>query len=252
MRRSGDVAVTRARAARARWRRRHPLSSSEARMRLGRHLLFVLAWVPVIAGCATPPPLDEDRLAVELARRPVVLLGEVHDNGIQHRIRADALRRLLEGGARPAIAFEQFDRERQADIDRARRESPPDGALARRSRDRAGARAERLVGLGALPAVRGTGAAVRPADRGGEPVAQRRGAGRARGTERGLHRGGARRTRARPLRRHPLDARAHRAGRSLQHVAEVRLAGAGPGADRARCGPREVAAAVPRSEASSC
>jgi uncharacterized iron-regulated protein len=37
------------------------------------------------------------------------------------------LRRLLEGGARPAIAFEQFDRERQADIDRARREPPPEG-----------------------------------------------------------------------------------------------------------------------------
>jgi uncharacterized iron-regulated protein len=96
-------------------------------MRRGRRFLFVLAWVPVIAGCATPPPLEEDRLAAELARRPVVLLGEVHDNVFQHRIRAEALRRLLEGGARPAIAFEQFDRERQGDIDRARREPPPEG-----------------------------------------------------------------------------------------------------------------------------
>ena len=96
-------------------------------MRLGRRSLLVLAWVPVIAGCATPPPLDGDRLAAELARRPVVLLGEVHDNVVQHRIRAEALGRLLAGGARPAIAFEQFDRERQADIDRARRESPPEG-----------------------------------------------------------------------------------------------------------------------------
>jgi uncharacterized iron-regulated protein len=96
-------------------------------MRLGRRLLFVLACVPVIAGCATPPPLDDARLAVELGRRPVVLLGEVHDNAVQHRIRAEALHRLLAGGARPAIAFEQFDRERQADIDRARRESPPEG-----------------------------------------------------------------------------------------------------------------------------
>lgn len=96
-------------------------------MRPGRHLLFVLACAPVLAGCATPPPLDGERLAVELARRPVVLLGEVHDNVVQHRVRADALRRLLEGGARPAIAFEQFDRERQADIDRARREPPPEG-----------------------------------------------------------------------------------------------------------------------------
>jgi uncharacterized iron-regulated protein len=62
-----------------------------------------------------------------MARRPVVLLGEVHDNAEQHATRAAALRRLLAGGARPAIAFEQFDRERQADIDRARREAPPTG-----------------------------------------------------------------------------------------------------------------------------
>jgi uncharacterized iron-regulated protein len=99
----------------------------EAVMRPGRRLLFVLSCVPVLASCATPSPLDSDRLAAELARRPVVLLGEVHDNVVQHRIRAEALRRLLEGGARPAIAFEQFDRERQGDIERARREQPPEG-----------------------------------------------------------------------------------------------------------------------------
>jgi len=96
-------------------------------MRLWRRLLFVLTLLPALAGCATPPPLDEERLAVELARRPVVLLGEVHDNVVQHRVRAEALRRLLASGARPAIAFEQFDRERQGDIDRARRERSPDG-----------------------------------------------------------------------------------------------------------------------------
>jgi uncharacterized iron-regulated protein len=69
----------------------------------------------------------EQSLAQVMARRPVVLLGEVHDNAAQHATRAAALRRLLAGGARPAIAFEQFDRERQADIDRARREAPPAG-----------------------------------------------------------------------------------------------------------------------------
>jgi uncharacterized iron-regulated protein len=44
-------------------------------------------------------------------------------------VRVDALRRLLESGARPAIAFEQFDRERQADIERARGERPEGKAL---------------------------------------------------------------------------------------------------------------------------
>lgn len=66
-------------------------------------------------------------LALQMARRPVVLLGEVHDNAVQHAVRAAALRLLLEGGSRPAIAFEQFDRERQADIDRARRDAPAGG-----------------------------------------------------------------------------------------------------------------------------
>jgi uncharacterized iron-regulated protein len=50
----------------------------------------------------------------------------VHDNAAQHALRAAALRQLVVKGARPAIAFEQFDRERQADIDRARREQPRD------------------------------------------------------------------------------------------------------------------------------
>ena len=73
---------------------------------------------------------DAQALAQVMARRPVVLLGEVHDNAEQHATRAAALRQLLAGGARPALAFEQFDRERQADIDRARREAPPAGRTA--------------------------------------------------------------------------------------------------------------------------
>ena len=96
-------------------------------MRPERLLLLMLAGLPLLAGCATPPSLESDRLAAELARRPVVLLGEVHDNAFQHRLRAEAIRRLLISGARPAIAFEQFDRERQGEIDRARREQPPEG-----------------------------------------------------------------------------------------------------------------------------
>ena len=96
-----------------------------------------------IAGCAAAPPidLDERALAAALASKPVVLLGEVHDNAAQHATRAAALRELVRGGARPAFAFEQFDRERQADIERARRETPPAGTT----------RADRLIALAAAP-----------------------------------------------------------------------------------------------------
>ena len=91
-------------------------------------LTLFAAWLsaPVLAR-ALREDFGEQALAQEMARRPVVLLGEVHDNAAQHATRAAALRRLLMAGARPAIAFEQFDRERQADIDRARREAPPAG-----------------------------------------------------------------------------------------------------------------------------
>jgi uncharacterized iron-regulated protein len=65
-----------------------------------------------------------EALAAAMSTRRNVLLGEVHDNGVQHALRLEALRRRLEAGARPAIAFEQFDRQRQADIDRVRLEQP--------------------------------------------------------------------------------------------------------------------------------
>jgi len=83
----------------------------------------------VSAGGAGPTatlPADPEALAQAMRTMPVVLLGEVHDNASQHALRAAALARLVAGGARPAIAFEQLDRERQADVDRARRERPRD------------------------------------------------------------------------------------------------------------------------------
>ena len=62
---------------------------------------------------------DQQRLDDALRSRPIALLGEVHDNAAQHAMRARSLRTLLEGGARPALLLEQFDRERQADLDAA-------------------------------------------------------------------------------------------------------------------------------------
>ncbi len=65
-------------------------------------------------------------LASAVEGRPIVLFGEVHDNAAAHALRAEAMQRLVANGARPAFAFEQFDRERQADIERARRDRPKD------------------------------------------------------------------------------------------------------------------------------
>lgn len=85
-----------------------------------RTLVLLLAVLQVACAASRPEPFSADALTRAMARRPVVLLGEVHDNIAQHAARAEALGRLLAQGARPAIAFEQFDRERQADLDRAR------------------------------------------------------------------------------------------------------------------------------------
>jgi uncharacterized iron-regulated protein len=64
----------------------------------------------------------EDRLRGDA----IVLLGEVHDNPVQHALRLEVLRRAFEAGWRPAIAMEQLDREHQIDIELARKERPLD------------------------------------------------------------------------------------------------------------------------------
>ena len=84
-------------------------------------------WLAALPGClllcacthAPAPPATLPRLGAALREQPIVLLGEVHDNAAQHALRAQALRALLDSGARPALLMEQFDREHQADIDRA-------------------------------------------------------------------------------------------------------------------------------------
>lgn len=83
-------------------------------------------WIAALAGCLLlgcaqlhGERADQRRLTAALRSRTIVLLGEVHDNAAQHALRAQALRALLDSGARPALLMEQFDRERQADIDRA-------------------------------------------------------------------------------------------------------------------------------------
>lgn len=86
---------------------------------------FLLSSI-LLAGAATAGPTTPGELAAAIAGSKVVLLGEVHDNHHLHALRAEALRLRLEAGWRPVLLFEHFDRERQADIDRARAEKPDD------------------------------------------------------------------------------------------------------------------------------
>jgi uncharacterized iron-regulated protein len=82
--------------------------------------------LPAVADGRPPVPANPKAIARELSEHRVVLLGEVHDNATQHALRLASLQQWIADGARPAIALEQFDRERQADIERARRERPRD------------------------------------------------------------------------------------------------------------------------------
>ena len=89
------------------------------------HFLLTLAFLFIasaLSSCATPASPWTSRLS----GNTIALLGEVHDNAAQHRLRLDLMRRTFESGWRPAIAIEQFDIDRQTDIKRARRERPRD------------------------------------------------------------------------------------------------------------------------------
>lgn len=77
-----------------------------------------------LTACAHAPP------AALRFERPVVLLGEVHDNAAQHALRLQAFEAWLATGARPALVMEQFDRQRQGLIDELRQRTPPPDAEA--------------------------------------------------------------------------------------------------------------------------
>jgi len=99
-------------------------------MRTPFALLAMAVAVALAAGCAstaTPPPhATPAAISLKFPATSYVLLGEVHDNATAQQQRLAALTRAVEAGWRPAIAMEQFDRERQPDIDRARLERPHD------------------------------------------------------------------------------------------------------------------------------
>lgn len=62
--------------------------------------------------------VDERTMLTTL--RGYVLLGEKHDNPDHHTLQAEVLRALVDAEARPAVAFEMFDVDRQTAIDQAR------------------------------------------------------------------------------------------------------------------------------------
>ena len=79
--------------------------------------------LPVPAAHAQSAPVAASGAdAADAEAADVLLLGEVHDNPDGHRARFALLQARVAGGWRPAIAMEQFDRERQPDLDRAQRE----------------------------------------------------------------------------------------------------------------------------------
>lgn len=82
-------------------------------------LVLAAAALAGLGGCSTPATPAPLRFT-----QPVVLLGEVHDNAAQHALRLEAFRALLDSGARPALALEQFDRDRQPAIDRLLAQTP--------------------------------------------------------------------------------------------------------------------------------
>ena len=77
---------------------------------------FLLSSALTLAGCATSN--------TPFAGKSYVLMGEVHDNAQGHQVRFKVLEQAVQQGWRPAIAMEQFDRERQAGLDQARKEQP--------------------------------------------------------------------------------------------------------------------------------
>jgi len=104
------------------------MNKTEACLMQRRHTLLVVPLLSIALLALACAPLAEQgraadaspqRVLAAIGERRIVLLGEVHDNATQHAIRAQALRRWFEQGARPTLLMEQFDRERQGDLDRA-------------------------------------------------------------------------------------------------------------------------------------
>jgi len=88
--------------------------------------LIILLAATVLAGCSFFKKSAEPEVVVAAAapgpsNPQVLLLGEVHDNGQGHKQRFEELKRRVEAGWRPVIAMEQFDRDKQPQLDSAQK-----------------------------------------------------------------------------------------------------------------------------------
>ena len=225
--------------------RHGPHRGPRARRRLLAALLGALA-LPRLAGCAAVAGTAASPWEARLRGDTIALLGEVHDNPTLHRLRAEALHRAVEAGWRPVLVMEQFDTDRQDDIERSRREHPRDVraliAAAGAARGWDWAFYEPLVALALahdLPLIAGNlsrTAAARVMREGPAAVlgeARARGARPARSGRPGAARGPAARDRPRPLRRLAARAAAEDGARAVRarrgdgrHAARARRGGA--------------------------
>lgn len=85
--------------------------------RLLRCLSLALACL-LVQACTAPAAAPATAAqALPVPSKPLLLLGEVHDNALQHAERLRVFQALLATGARPVLALEQLDREHQGAID---------------------------------------------------------------------------------------------------------------------------------------
>jgi uncharacterized iron-regulated protein len=78
-------------------------------------------WAPAEARFVSPAAVTEAARAA-----PFVLLGETHTVPRHHALQARLIRAIAGDGRRPPVVLEMVGRDRQADIDAWRRDSPPD------------------------------------------------------------------------------------------------------------------------------
>lgn len=87
------------------------------------HPLAGRVWLPQNQRFATPEEVVEQARAAD-----VVMLGETHDNPDHHALQAWMLRRVLEGGKRPMVAFEMLSSDQAEPLARHLEARPGDAA----------------------------------------------------------------------------------------------------------------------------